>query len=277
MYNYHSHTHFCDGTNAPEDYVQAAIRAGMKVYGFSSHIPLKQGKSDWNMPQERFKEYIDEIYRLKEKYKEEIEILCGLEGDYLYGFKLRNELRADHPQIDYVVGSIHYLHPPDADVLWEIDGSLEKFNSGLNLYFSGNVRNAVEAYFRLSCEMLNHERPEILGHADKIKIHRLFDENETWYKNAWKALLDVAAETGTVLEINTRGLYTGRCEDFYPSKEIIREAIQLGIPIQLSSDAHQPAEIMANFSYAAEFLRFAGLKSLRIIKNGSWQDVELFG
>lgn len=275
MYNYHSHTYYCDGTNPPEEYVHAAIKAGMKVYGFSGHIPLKCGKSDWNMTLEKFDKYMVEIEQLKKKYKAEIEILCGLEGDYHYGFKLRNELKTEFPQIDYVIGSIHYLHPLDAEAMWEIDGSLEKFKAGLQLYHAGNVRSAVEAYFRLSCEMIENEKPEILGHADKIKIHGLFDETESWYKNSWNELLRTVAESGIVLEINTRGLYTGRCTDFYPSKDIIREAIKLKIPLQLSSDAHQPAEIIANFSYATEFLYSTGLKTLRGIKNGKWQDVEL--
>ena len=35
--NLHTHTHFCDGKDSPEEMVQAAIRAGFVSLGFSGH------------------------------------------------------------------------------------------------------------------------------------------------------------------------------------------------------------------------------------------------
>ena len=36
MYNFHSHTNFCDGAAPPEDYIVEAIKQGFKSYGFSA-------------------------------------------------------------------------------------------------------------------------------------------------------------------------------------------------------------------------------------------------
>jgi len=46
--NYHTHTKYCDGKGEIEQYVLAAINAGIKYLGFSSHSPLPL-PSRWSM------------------------------------------------------------------------------------------------------------------------------------------------------------------------------------------------------------------------------------
>ena len=40
LYNFHSHTHFCDGQRPMEEMVRAAIDAGLQHYGFTGHSPV---------------------------------------------------------------------------------------------------------------------------------------------------------------------------------------------------------------------------------------------
>ena len=91
--NYHTHTTFCDGSDAAEDVVLAAIDKGFSHLGFSGHMD-----PDIHMD---FDAYLAEIGRLREKYADRIEILCGVELDNLYdprsgdsGKSMRTELRS---------------------------------------------------------------------------------------------------------------------------------------------------------------------------------------
>ena len=83
-FNYHTHTYRCGHANGTdEDYVQAAIKAGYKILGFSDHGPYKHIPSpglrmDW----EQLDDYIESLTALKEKYKDQIEIHIGLETEY---------------------------------------------------------------------------------------------------------------------------------------------------------------------------------------------------
>lgn len=58
--------------------------------------------------------------------------------------------------------------------------------------------------------MLRHVT-DILGHIDKIKMrntdNRYFSDTDAWYRKARDDTLDVAAETGVVVEVNTRSMY----------------------------------------------------------------------
>ena len=71
--NYHSHNTFCDGRETMEEFVKYAIAKGVKKYGFSSHAPLPF-HTHWTMNAEDYPEYETEFYRLKDKYKDSIEL-----------------------------------------------------------------------------------------------------------------------------------------------------------------------------------------------------------
>ena len=79
--NYHTHTHFCDGINAPEEIVREAIRLGCKELGFSGHSCTFFDES-YCMTQAGTQEYIAVVRDLQEKYRDEIKILLGVEQDY---------------------------------------------------------------------------------------------------------------------------------------------------------------------------------------------------
>ena len=71
--NHHSHTNFSDGVGDPEEYVRAALAAGLTTYGFSDHAPLPPGESGLfklaDLPA-----YVAETQRLIEKYAGQIEL-----------------------------------------------------------------------------------------------------------------------------------------------------------------------------------------------------------
>ena len=121
--NYHTHTDFCDGQASPEVMVQEAIKRNFAILGFSGHCCYPFAE-DWHIQVSRLGEYMQEIRRLQETYKDSIEILLGFEADYLPPVT-----RPSHPWyksqgLDYTIGSLHYVITPQG--ISTIDGPVEE-------------------------------------------------------------------------------------------------------------------------------------------------------
>ena len=72
------------------------------------------------------------------------------------------------------------------------------------------------------------------------------------------------------MEVNTGGLARGKTKETYPSNSIIRQAVALGIPLLLSSDAHQSETLDFYFQQAHDEIIQAGAKSLDTLYHGLW-------
>jgi histidinol-phosphatase (PHP family) len=111
---------------------------------------------------------------------------------------------------------------------------------------------------------------------DKIKMHNsvkpYFHEDDKWYRDAVEETLDLIAAKGCIVEVNTRGLYKHDPPLLYPSAWILQRTFQKKIPVMLNADSHHPDEIEKGFTEAAKLLMDIGYRTLRILKNGQWQD-----
>ena len=74
--NYHTHTTFCDGSDAAEAVVQEALRKGFTHLGFSGHMDPGVSMD--------YAAYAQEICRLQVAYRDRIDILRGAELDNVY-------------------------------------------------------------------------------------------------------------------------------------------------------------------------------------------------
>ncbi len=276
--NYHSHCCYCDGKESPEAYVEEAIRQHMPAYGFSSHAPLPY-TLPWPMQQEKLQDYAWEIAQLKHKYAGQIALYSGLEVDYIPGIARPNHERLKDIQLDYTVGSVHFVDTFADGTPWEIDGSHQVFLKGLQEIFSNDIQLAITRYYALIRQMIAEDCPDIVGHLDKIKIQseesQLFDEQEEWYKAEIERTLYAIAQSPAVVEVNTRGMYKKLTTEPYPSYWILERMHDLDIPVMINADAHHPREITACFEEVAERLQMIGYKSVRILWQGIWQDVPL--
>ena len=59
--DYHTHTPLClHASGTPQEYVQAAVRAGLREYGISDHAPMPgEPFDDWRMKQADMPAYLD--------------------------------------------------------------------------------------------------------------------------------------------------------------------------------------------------------------------------
>lgn len=82
MTDFHMHTTFCDGREAPEVMARAAFEKGMTAIGFSGHSFLEFDPS-WCMSREGTLEYVSRVLRLRREYAGKMEIYLGVERDFL--------------------------------------------------------------------------------------------------------------------------------------------------------------------------------------------------
>lgn len=273
--NYHQHCHFCDGTDAPEAYVEEAIKQNVGSFGFSSHAPLPFNVP-WCVKPSRLNDYFKTITDIKLNNKSRLPIFMGMEIDFI-----PNVISPIDPQfapLDYTVGSVHLIRP-DKEIdpnhfYMEIDGPNNRFKNGLEQLFNNNIQWAVETYFERTREMIENHKPNVIGHIDKIKlnnrIENYFSENENWYTTALEATLLSASKNNCIIEVNTRGHYKKGIET-YPSLEALKIIHDLKIPIVLNSDAHHPREITGSYSQIAEILEKIGFKELFILTENGWE------
>ncbi|UII29579.1 histidinol-phosphatase [Fulvivirga ulvae] len=273
--NYHGHCKYCDGNFAPEEYAKRAIDKDFLAYGFSSHSPLPI-ENGWSMKEADIEKYLQDIELLKGRYYSKLEIYTGLEADYIEGISSPKELKVRY-NLDYVIGSVHYAGRYPDGKLWEIDGDTKSFQAGLKAIYNNNIRKCISTYYGLIRDMIDLQTPDIVGHLDKIKIHNAdniyFSEFDKWYQTEVISTLKAIKDRGCILEVNTRGIYTRKNWQTYPSRWILEKAYELKIPVTLTSDAHHPEEINMAFERSAAMLNDVGYKKMTILWQGKWQNV----
>lgn len=272
--NLHTHSTYCDGKASLPEIISVAISNKMISLGFSSHAPLPF-ISPWCMKKEKLASYLAEIHQLRKNHSS-LQIYSGLEVDYVPGKISPHDFRN---QLDYTIGSIHFVESFPDGRGWEIDGTHASFKEGYELIFKKDIRAVIARYFELTREMIYKSCPTILGHLDKIKIqnkfHPYFDESENWYRNEVLKTIQVIKTSGVIVEVNTRGVYQNKSTTTYPSPWILDLLHQHHIPITLSSDAHHQDDLINQFPETAGMLLSIGFREISNLVEGIWQATKI--
>lgn len=258
--NFHTHTTFCDGKGTPEQVVKHAIAEGFDAIGFSAHGYTEY---DQRYCMKDVIGYISEIVRLKDAYKDKIEIYLGIEEDSRH---INN--RAD---FDYIIGSCHYAEKNG--IITPIDSGYGYFQKALEL-FDGNELMLAENYYSHFTEYIKKWKPDIIGHFDLVtkfdeKEKAYYLDNEAYWQIAEKYTYE-ALKSGSFFEVNTglitRGYRTTPC----PHERLLRIIYKEGGDVVLSSDSHAPDTLSLHFDTAKALLRDIGFKYTYTLKNSKW-------
>lgn len=276
MLGYHNHNFFCDGEMFIEDYMQEAVKQGFKALGMSSHAPFKFFNK-WSISHENLNKYSLEIDFLKKKYEDELLIFKSLEIDFAPNFIEPFEFFKDKYQLDYTIGSIHYIVHPKSKELLFIDGPKDNFEKNVSRIFNGNMKYAIECYFHQTMEMIIKEKPDIIGHIDKIAMNSGLNPNSypDWYLVLMDKLMDVVAGTTSRIELNLRGLIKGKWPTTFLDAQFLPLCREKGIGIVISADAHHPREIGLFYDFAKEHLLSAGIQKIMKFEGNRWNEISL--
>lgn len=255
LYNFHSHTEFCDGRAQMQAFAAEAVAAGFSHYGFSPHSPVPID-SPCNMTRWKVPAYLSEVDRLRLLYADSpTRFYASMEIDYLgpeWGPAV--EYFRELP-LDYRIASVHFIPDQDGNLI-DIDGSAARFADNMRRHFRDDIRYVVEKYFSQSIAMVQAGGFDIIGHFDKVgqnaSSYSPGIESEPWYKAMCADLIDAIAGAGIIAELNTKAF---RDHDrFFPCPANLALAVSRGIPFIVNSDAHVPALIDASRAEAFALL-----------------------
>lgn len=255
-YNLHSHTEYCDGHAPMASIVEAAVKEGFKIWGISPHSPIPV-ESGCNMLRSDVGRYMAQFDEIQERYCGDIRLLKGMEVDYLgRDFGAHIDYFQKLP-LEYRIGSVHFV-PNQEGRFIDCDGSAERFKKYLKAGYAGDLRYVVEKYFEQVLTMQESGGFEILGHFDKIIGNAsTVDpsiEDENWYKSLIEDVVGHAADSGVIVEINTKAIESR--ERYYPAERWWPMLKEAGIPIAVNSDCHDPA--LTNLGRAGALEKIGG-------------------
>ncbi len=251
--NLHTHSTFDDGQNTMEEMVLAAISAGLTSLGFSVHTPMPF-EACWTIPAGRMPDYITEERRLKEAYRDQIDVYCGAEWDLYSAERALG--------FEYVIGSIHHI--PLKNTLFGVDSSIEETRDYLAAF--GSADAAAEAYFRQYEALASIEEVNIVGHIDLLTK---FDEQRAFFNpdsprffEAAIAGIETLIAADKIFEINTGAISRGYRTTPYPSRTLLKEISLRSGKITISADAHCARDVNFQFEEAAALARSCGVSEI---------------
>ena len=272
--NYHSHFKLDDGIGELSEYADSAIERGLNIIGISPHAPLFF-ENEWTLTEAGLEEYLKLMPGFKEKYADRLEICTGLEIDYAPGKISPADSRWNSLGLEYRIGSVHSISDPESEEILSVDGPVEEMIRLCEVIFAGDAKALVRRYFELEIEMLTKGGFDILGHCDLVKKrntdNRFFNQDEPWYRDAALEMLQEAAKSDVVIEVNTGGLSRNATSEVYPSPWMLEKCLELKIPLTLSSDAHNPEHIDYYFKESIELLKTIGYGEIYFFSKGEWR------
>ena len=222
----HNHTILCNhAKGSVEEYVQQAIEKNIEYFGFADHAPMEFDYK-YRMNFNQITEYEKLILHVKEKYKQDINILLAYEVDFLKGYI---DDRVLQREVDYFIGSVHFLDT------WGFDNP-----EFIGEYKNRDINKIWEDYFEAIENLAKSNLFNIVGHIDLLKVFKFLPTKDmkSLAQNAIKAI----KKADMTVELNAAG-YRKPIGEPYPSTAIMELLAEWDIPITFSSDAHAPEQV----------------------------------
>lgn len=258
LIDYHTHHARCGhAVGELEEYVKRGIELGLSQLGLSDHMPLLHVDPaayypEMAMPLDELPRYVEEAFQLKEKYRGQIDLRVGLEGDYIEGWERQIEEIVKAYPWDYVIGSVHFLGE------WDVSDFRQ-----VHHWEGQDVFAVYERYYNAVAKAAQTGFYDIMGHLDVIKRfgHRPAAALEAETADLELHTLKAVKEAGLAMELNASGLSKPVAEMF-PSRRILSAAVELGIPLTVGSDAHDPLKLGEHLEQARALLYELGVREL---------------
>ncbi|WJH32327.1 histidinol-phosphatase [Paenibacillus sp. CC-CFT747] len=266
-FDLHTHHSRCGHAEGEiRDYIEAALKAGLQVIGISDHSPYFGSKEDHAEPgiamaKSEFTHYISEVLKLKEEYKDRIEVLLGVESDFFPEHAdLYKQMYEPYP-FDYIIGSVHR------------SGGVSIFNKNRWKGLSKNDQiKAKDEYYDLIRQSADSGMFQILGHIDAMKGY--YPEFSRIQTKMVEETLKIIGGHGIAIEVNTSGK-TKTVGGWYPADDMLERALFYNIPITFGSDAHLPSRVGDDWEEVQRKLREIGFKEWVYYRRKEMQKVPL--
>lgn len=242
--NYHTHTRWCKhGTGEIEDYIEEAVRKGLKEIAITEHVPHRDNLDPRRIQWEEFSAYDQALNEAIKKHEERIKVIKGFECEY-YPEAL-DAYRMFREEFGY---KLLILGQHRSGKNREIDNFAEKTVYEMDVYAEELCRGIETGLFRF------------VAHPD-LALQGYSKGWDTECERIMRKIFGKCEEYKIPIEINANGLGDQRA---YPSKEAFLISKEYELNYLINSDAHHPEDICGEAVVAAE--SFARELSIPIMK-----------
>lgn len=260
------HTHLAPDDDALDEsvlsveritaHVAAALDQGLAGVAVTEHVyRFRVAKPAWAHPywQTQTEWDIDAYWEaLSEARDLGFPIRIGIECDWLpEGQEVLVDALRGRPW-DLILGSIHWVDEGAVD--YDLYSAFDQIDAETlwRGYVDRYTRAALSGQF------------DVMTHADLPKSFGPLPSAATldW---AYDAIADALAEAGVCVEISTAGLRKA-AEELYPTQSLLERCQRRGVPVVLSSDAHEPKHVGWAFDQARDAALAAGYTEVMEIK-----------
>lgn len=224
--NYHTHTARCKHAEGEDrEYVEAAIRAGIKTLGFADHCPwpFQDGYvSGIRMAPADLDGYFYSLESLRKEYQKELTIYIGFEAEYDPSLNDAQEKLFSNYPLDYMILGQHFLGTES-----------DSFYTGS----PNSDETILQDYVNLTIQGMQTGKYLYLAHPDLIN----YTGPDEIYEKHMIRLCNYLKEKNIPIEINLLGLWTHRN---YTSKRFLSIAQKVGNSAILGIDAHSLEQLL---------------------------------
>lgn len=252
--DYHTHSWRCGhASGTMREYVLSAIEQGIGEIGLTDHLWMywlapSDRPREWAIPESMFEEHYAEMIAVRNEFSDRINVRVAVEADYVEGHEEALRSILARYDFDFVLGSVHFM-----------DGWMIDVPENAEKYRQQRVADIYRRYFAMLSKAVRLGAFDVLAHFDLPKKFGFLPEEDL--TATVTELLDQIADAGISIEVSTAGLRKPIGE-IYPSRSILLEMAARRIPIVLSSDAHSPDEVGADYAISVPLVRELGWRSL---------------
>ncbi len=250
----HLHSSFSgDSKTTMEEMILLGIRQGLSTICFTEHNDFDYPEYP-DLPHDYFllntDSYLYDLIRFREKYRDRIRLLFGVELGLQPQTAKANAVFAKSHEYDFIIGSSHVCHGKDP----YYPGFFEKQgrDAAIGEYFTSILEN-----------IRSFSDFDVYGHLDYVVRYAPGKEegySYEKYRDILDRILQLLLEKEKGIELNTGGIKSGMRE-MHPCTEILRRYRQLGGEIiTVGSDSHDTRYIASHFDRAAQLLTACGFR-----------------
>lgn len=249
IHNYHTHTKFCFHADSTiEENILAAIKNGYETIGFSEHVLYLDVKRTHRLRTKNdLEEYLSTIKSMKEKYKDKIKILSGLECEWIpkyYDWYLELKNRSD---VDFLILGHH------GDFLDE------RF-----VFMDFNNAKLMKRYVEGLLDAMDSKLYDYVAHPDAI--FRTNNNIDIENIKLMEPIIQKSKNLNIPLGFNGNGYYSFYMKTnvhHYPNPLFWKMVSKIGAPTIIELDAHNTK--LFDREFGDKLLEFAQSFKLNII------------
>lgn len=201
--DWHTHSKYSDGKNSPEEIILTAINLNLKLIAITDHV---NKKSKW------LENFESEINNLKEKYRNKITVLSGIEAKVV-DFEGNIDAKDDFfDQVDIVLAAFHRIPTEHG------------FMSKNQIYVQKEL--AFNNWNMAMMSVISNPDVDIIAHPTNIlkKNHIIISDKIK------KQICKAASKNKKIFEYNL--------SHNVPDLKFIKDLRRYHVPITIGSDAH---------------------------------------